>query len=426
MSVADALTQTQTLEGLHDGIRQQSILNRILELAIPLRWNARPEEPHSSPRSKAAQAPEAPKIHAAPYPGTGRTLARPFTKLSGRRHIPILVNANKVPFLRLTKPQSPFLSRIIRDTVEKRERRILIADRLAGEIPIAKDEDVWDRILYEHFALNFRDPLEQPWEREVKRAFDDNHKMQVDAIQKRADMSARMSAIVEQEKTLVIEEKLRIRDEKHKKIKARRLARRGWTESEIQEKLYPPVQKTVIHDAPTTIDEVPEQSRGEVRRPDTEQKSRRRGDKYQTPEELKQLYEASLRPKTEEEIAKIKEARATRKEEESERKAQKLKRKQEKAAFESHKFKEAEGSAYNRVGMGTQGELDSQAASPTPPFARVVRRMDYGSIQRQPEMSPLPTASGLVSDARSSWVESGAQNLGVVRPSLFKHNSKNP
>ncbi len=192
--------------------------------------------------------------------------------------------------------------------MEKRERRILIADRLAGEIPIAKDEDVWDHILYKHFALNCGDMLEQPWEREVKRAFDDNHKMQVDAIQKRADMSARMSAIVEQEKTLAIEEKLRIRDEKHKKIKARRLARRGWTESEIQEKLYPPVQKPVTGDAPTMIDEVPEQSRGEVRRPDTEQKSRRRGDKYKTSEELKQLYEASLRPKTEEEIAKIKEA----------------------------------------------------------------------------------------------------------------------
>ncbi len=103
-----------------------------------------------------------------------------------------------------------------------------------------------------------------------------------------------------------------------------------------------------------------------------------------------------------------------------------MKRKQENTAFETHKFNEAEGSAYNRLGMGTQGELDNQAASPKVPFARVVRRKDYGGIQRQPEISPLPIASGLVSDARSSWVETGAQNLGIVRPSLFKHNSKNP
>ncbi len=331
-----------------------------------------------------------------------------------------------MPFLRLTKPQSPFLSRIIRDIANKRERRIAIANRLTGEISIAEDEDVWDHILYEHFALDFRDSLEQSWEREVKRAFDHNHKRQTDAIQKRADTSAEMYAIVEQEKTLATEEKLRIRDEKHKKMKARRLARRGLTESEIQEKLYPPVQKTVTRDAPTTIDKLPEQSQEEVRQPDTEQKSRRRGDKYKTPEELQQLYEASLRPKTEEEIAKIKEARAQRKEEESERKAQKLKRKQENAAFWTQKFNEAEGSTYNRLGMGTQGESNNQAASPRPPVPQIVRRMNSGSLQRQPGISPLPTASGLVSDARNSLDETGAQNLGIIRPSLFKHNFKNP
>lgn len=306
---------------------------------------------------KIARANKAPAIRVTPCPGTPRTFARPFPKLSGRRHVPVLVNANRVPFLRIKKPQPPFLSRIIRDTVETRERRLTREETLSKEAPIAEDEDEWDQILNQRFGLDSRDSLEQPWKHEVKQAFDENHKLQVAAIQKRADIAAKMYAIAEQEKVLAKEEKLRIRDEKHKARKARRLARRGWTESEIHAKLYPQIRETVTRDAPISTEEMPRPDQGEVRQSSTEQEWRKRGNKYKTSEELKQLYEASLRPKTDEEKANIKEARAKRKEEESNRKAQKLKRKQENIAlWEQRLDNEAEGSTNKRLRADTYTE----------------------------------------------------------------------
>lgn len=245
----------ETLEGLHDGLRKQCILNRIFELASPPRTSARPEDLPLSPQTRTARAQRAPKRHVAPYPGATPTLSRPFLNLSGRRQVPFLVDANQVPFLRLKKPQPLFLSRIIRDNVNARERRLTLEARLASELPIARDEDEWDQILYEHFELNDVDPEEKPWEREVKQALAKNHKLHVKAIQKRTDISAKMYAIFEQEKALAEEEKLRIRDEKHKARKARRLARRGLTELEIQEKLYPQIKETITRDPPTEKEE---------------------------------------------------------------------------------------------------------------------------------------------------------------------------
>lgn len=152
--------------------------------------------------------------------------------------------------LRLKKPQPLFLSRIIRDYVNARERRLTLGQRLAGELSIAEDEEEWDHILHDHFGLNYVDPEEQSWEREVKQALEKSHKLHVKAIQKKADISANMYAILEQEKALAEEEKLRIRDEKHKARKARRLARRGLTEPEIQKKLYPQIEETITRDPP--------------------------------------------------------------------------------------------------------------------------------------------------------------------------------
>ena len=175
----------------------------------------------------------APRVRATPYPGAARVLDRPFHNLSGRRHVPFLVNANRVAFLRINKPQPIILNRIIRNTVKTRNHRLVHYARLAKELPLAQEEDRWDRHLHKHTGLDLEDPSVRPWQHEVKRAFDENHKVQVEAIQKRADISAKLYAISEQEKVLADEEKRRIRDGKHKVRKARRLARKGLGESEI-------------------------------------------------------------------------------------------------------------------------------------------------------------------------------------------------
>ena len=340
--------RVQTLEGLLDSGRRQSILDRIFELATQRKSNAQPENLPSSPRKKTVRAHKAQKIQAAPYPGATRTLDRPVQKLSGRRHVPVLVNANRVPFLRIKKPQPPFISRMIRDIAKTREHRINTGKRLAHQLPIAENEDQWDRILYYHTGLDLRSPSEQLWRYEVGRASVENHQLQVDAIRRRKDISAKMYAIVEKEKVLAEEEKLRMRNEKHKARKARRLARRGSTDLEIQEGPSPQMKEAFTRDLPTTTEEVPDQDQEEVRGPCREEERPQRSDKYRTLDEWKRLYETGLRPKTDEEIVEIKKARARRKEEESERKAQKWKRRQEKAASLEKRVNEEVGNSTNK------------------------------------------------------------------------------
>ncbi|KAF1951487.1 hypothetical protein CC80DRAFT_207945 [Byssothecium circinans] len=73
---------------------------------------------------------------------------RPYAKVSGPRHVPILASANGVPFLRLKKPQPPALSRILRQKLQTRidnfDSRILFANYW---LPLGRYEDDWDDIL---------------------------------------------------------------------------------------------------------------------------------------------------------------------------------------------------------------------------------------------------------------------------------------
>lgn len=363
-----------------------------------------------------------PKKNAAPYPGATPVLARPFQDLSGRRHVPVLINANRVPFLRLKKPQPPFLSRIIRDTVRTRELRITRAERLSSEIPIAEDEDQWDKTLYEHFALPYRDPQEKPWEREVKQAFDNNHKLQVEAIQKRADTAAEMYAIVQQEKALAQEEKIRKRDEKHKATKARRLARQGLTESEIQERLYPRIADTISRDGRAKAQEMPKQDPEDTRQPNVEQIGLERADTYKTLDVIKRLREASLQPKTDEEIARIKEARSLRKEEDAVRKAEKMKRKQEKIALRQEKLKDHAGHSADE-----QAHLKSESLSTMPLHPQVEGRINNSSSQQRPEIPPIlkdRRARSPVLDPPWRMVKTGPHNSDTSNPSLYKSKPK--
>lgn len=312
------------------------------------------------------------------------------------------------------------MSRIIRDTVKTRESRVLRAERLFSEIPIAEDEDEWDKVLYEHFGLHYWVPEEKAWEREVKQAYGNNHKLQVEAIQKRADTAAEMYAIVEQEKALAKEERIRIRDEKHKASKARRLARKGLTESEIQEKLYPRTVDTVSRDGSAKAQELPKEH-AEARQPSTEE-WRKRADTYKPSDEVKRLREASLRPKTDEEIAKINEARVMRKEEEAIRKAEKMKRRQEKIAFWEQKLNSKAGHST------TEHHLGKERLSMKPLKPRVEGQIDYSSTLQQPKIPPileeLRRAPGPVLDSPWRMVKTGSQNSDISRPSLYKEKIK--
>lgn len=268
-----------------------------------------------------------------PYPGATKTLDRPFPTISGRRRVPKLVNANRVPFLRLKKPQSPFLSRIIRDTVATREKRITLGNQLSEQLPVAIDEDKWDQILSGHFGLE----EESQWSYELRLAIRENASLQAAATQKRTDIAAKMFSIMQQEKALALEEKLSLRDEMEKRKKARRLERRGLATPVTEDSINQSKTATVgadsrIGEKEETISEdpLPAETAPE---PIVRDKER-----FQTKQELENIRAASAAIRSEEEVAEIKAARAKRKEEKAEIKAAKAQRKTQSIEFWQQKL----------------------------------------------------------------------------------------
>lgn len=194
--------------------------------AVHQRNDPKPPRAEASTETPPSTGGSRPRVW--PYPGASKTLDRPYAAISGLRHVPVLVNANRVPFLRFKKPQSAFVSRIIRDTVKARERRAILSLKLNDQIPVADAEDEWDYLLFNDFGVVDGDPG-TTWSSEVQRAHKENHTLQLRAVQKRTEIASQMHEIVEKEKLLATEGKARIQDEKHKRRKCLRLARQGRT-----------------------------------------------------------------------------------------------------------------------------------------------------------------------------------------------------
>ena len=228
--------------------------------------------------------------------------------ISGRRHVPTLVNANRVPFLRLKKPQSPFISRIIRDTVKTRDRRTRTGANLADQELIAKAEDLWDKILHDQCGLEWDDGPGLIWTYEVQEALRENHRLRGAAIQKRVQIAAKMHSIVEQEKELASQEK-------RQQSQSKNLATGGKHNSLLE-------QDKVSGDSIETT-------------PVGDILSRTMNDNsnFKTRGEMQAIQGEHAAPRTEEQTMALKAARAKRKEEKARRKAEKLKRQAENARF---------------------------------------------------------------------------------------------
>ena len=156
----------------------------------------------------------------------GPLLERPHVNISGRRHVPKIVNACRFPFLRIKKPQPAQLSRMIRDSITARESRISRSDELQKQIWIAEDEDQWDAILWKELGVS-ESSGNGSWITAPRAALDIIKQSHERAIKKRIDVAVRMTDIVEKEAALATEEKRRRLDMAHKERKARRLERQG-------------------------------------------------------------------------------------------------------------------------------------------------------------------------------------------------------
>ncbi|PBP26934.1 DNA repair protein [Diplocarpon rosae] len=68
----------------------------------------------------------------------------PLARISNIRHVPSLVVATWLPFLRFKKPQSPFLSRVLKAKITQKNRRIQRLEEMTEMIEMGDAEDIWD------------------------------------------------------------------------------------------------------------------------------------------------------------------------------------------------------------------------------------------------------------------------------------------
>ena len=142
--------------------------------------------------------------------------------------MPVLVSANRFPFLRIKKPQPASLSGIIRSTARTREKRLLRTEALKQERITALDEQQWDEILEDQLGIE-RDEGEKSvsWQGAIDESIKEIRQRTDRAVKKRITITELMTDIVDKETALAQEERLQRQDKSHKVRKARRLNRQG-------------------------------------------------------------------------------------------------------------------------------------------------------------------------------------------------------
>ncbi|KAL1964682.1 hypothetical protein VTN77DRAFT_6708 [Rasamsonia byssochlamydoides] len=166
---------------------------------------ARPLKPLSKTEQKKAESRRQQDATALRHPNAEPILSRPRPVVSGRRRVPVLVNARGIPFLRIKKPQPQNLSRVIRNKLDRRWKWIERRDRLEIELLFAKDEDYWDRLVVdeESPSLNKESPS---WADAVKESIRDVVTKISESDRKNKELAEAMWNIVLAEKKLAEEE----------------------------------------------------------------------------------------------------------------------------------------------------------------------------------------------------------------------------
>ena len=168
-----------------------------------------PPKPNVAPRAPASKT--ASKQQSRSYPSRSPVLERPYLQISGRRHVPTLVDANRFPFLRIKKPQSPLIGALIRRAARLREKRQLQRVRFEKEIRLGKEEDEWDRLLGLEFGLS--EPR-QSWKDESAEVLRETKKRHDAAVERKISIAREMTIIVEKEKALALHEKMEKKNQK--------------------------------------------------------------------------------------------------------------------------------------------------------------------------------------------------------------------
>lgn len=135
---------------------------------------------------------------------------RPHLELNGPRHVPILVSANGIPFLRLGKPQPRNLSRVLRQkmaaSVKNFERKVILEKYWE---PIARLEDQWDDMVKKLNGVK-KEGDKELWVGSVIDARKEEMTKFLDMQQKNREIAAKMQRIVDQEMKLAQKEGVKV------------------------------------------------------------------------------------------------------------------------------------------------------------------------------------------------------------------------
>ncbi|OJD14799.1 hypothetical protein AJ78_04887 [Emergomyces pasteurianus Ep9510] len=196
--------------------RLESIVQRAFNLKNEIHKSREIQAAHHRPENRnthasrkraegrARRRPEALR----PHPDTEPILSRPRPHVNGPRHVPVLVDARGIPFLRIKKPEPPSLSRTLRSKLDARWKKILRRDKLEDDIYIARQEDEWDRLVDKGD--------ETRWESTVAACLDSTIKTIQHEDQKNKELAQKLWEVVLKERELAEKER--------EEIKVQRLA----------------------------------------------------------------------------------------------------------------------------------------------------------------------------------------------------------
>jgi len=130
----------------------------------------------------------------------------PLEKLSGRRRVPVLYSAQKIPVLRFSKPQPENLSGYLAHRVRVRQKRHDTRHRLEEELDLARTEDRWDALMAEELDES-RWVQEPAWSAAPGLARRDVNERLAEEKRKNRDMAEVMQGMVDRERALYDEER---------------------------------------------------------------------------------------------------------------------------------------------------------------------------------------------------------------------------
>lgn len=131
----------------------------------------------------------------------------PLEKLSGRRHVPVLYNAQKIPVLRLKKPQPENLSGYLAHRLRLRQKRHDTRHKLDDELEIARSEDRWDGLVA---GATGREgyTFEPAWSAGVGMARREVNEKLDEERRKNREMAVKMQGVIDRERELYEKEKV--------------------------------------------------------------------------------------------------------------------------------------------------------------------------------------------------------------------------